>query len=112
MLGNSREEILTSHYFDQVQEEIKKLLVQPPYNISIDDAQKFNDLVFEQEHEIKLDIQKYVESAINDKKPPIAAKEILAKFYKRININNFIEDTGTLDVSERIITKFDKFNKI
>lgn len=104
------------NYLSLVQDEIKKLLPNKPYNIKEEDVENFNDLLIKQmdnnENVIITIIQDNMGKNVDAK---TTAKLFLDKWYNKIYANFFTKDVQN-DIpvvikNEKIIISFNDFIK-
>ncbi len=112
---NTRNNDIADKYFDLVQQEIKNLISQDK-EIKPDEVQKFNNEIFNQPDDIKLEIRGYIDKAtINNLDIKRIAKVIYDKFKLQVK-NNVFNQTDSQDVPNPLIGEkkhiktFEQFN--
>ena len=112
---DTRNEDLVKKYFDLVQEEIKRLISQDK-EIKKSEIQNFNDEIFNQSDEIKVEIAHYIDQAtMNDLDINKIAKILYDKFKVQTK-NNIFNQTDSQNVPNTLmgenkhIKTFEQFN--
>jgi hypothetical protein len=112
---NTKNNDITDKYFDLVQQEIKNLISQDK-EIKPNEVQKFNNEIFNQPDDIKLEIRGYIENAtMNNLDIKRIAKVIYDKFKLQVK-NNVFNQTDSQDVPNPLIGErkhiktFEQFN--
>lgn len=89
MATDTRNEDIVKKYFDMVQEEIKKLISEDK-EIKPEQVQQFNDEIFNQDDQMKADIQMYIDQAsTNNLDIKRIAKTLYDKFKVQVKNNVF-----------------------
>jgi hypothetical protein len=87
-------EAIYNSYFDSVQNCVKDLLLQKPYNVKEDEVEKFNDRMMKQndsnENNIKVIITDCLDKKVEAKE---AAKKLLDLYFKKTQINFYNKDS-------------------
>lgn len=112
---NTRNIDIADKYFDLVQQEIKKLISQDK-EIKPNEVEKFNNEIFNQPEDIKLEIRNYIDKAtMNDLDIKRVAKVIYDKFKLQVK-NNVFNQTDSQNVPNPLIGErkhiktFEQFN--
>lgn len=89
MATDTRNEDIVKKYFDMVQEEIKRLISEDK-EIKPEQVQQFNDEIFNQDEEMKAEIQKFIDQAsMNNLDIKRIAKTLYDKFKVQVKNNVF-----------------------
>lgn len=110
---------VAAHYFDgphvNVQEEVKSLLVLPPYNVPAEQAEDFSNTMFTQGGKASVAIREIVDrNSRRGKSAKECAREILSSQYRRVLANRSqekdpVNESGptppNLQVGDQLIVK-------